>query len=369
MLFSERDMAALRLLCWCQYIRKEDINRIISETEINNLISLKLVKDHGASGALILSARGRELLASVYPQDARRSEQSYHKRVFQRKLRLSKLVLTAYQAAVNIFETNIRSAPALVLSSLSRTAGHNPWGSTRIAAIASLGGILYAVHYICPGIGKVALADELTAFTNQTARFRDARRAFLFAGESYPDILAELEQTGKPHTKLILYGDAYRCLQLPVHLLSCDNTGAVQLQFMSVPDYRKKLTQAALKNQYRPPPEDAPAWDALFQGLPFVMAADMDLRRVDAAICAAHEHGMKQIAIAALERQAEAVLFSRYRDTGLARVFVLTDDAISAVTGRPLVPYTPPRTQFITSKGDVVDAPPFQTRGKAGGSH
>ena len=369
MLFSERDMAALRLLCWCQYIRKEDIKRILSETEINNLISLKLVKNHGASGALILSARGRELLAGVYPQDTQRPEQSYHKHVFQRKLKLSKLFLTAYQAATNIFETDIRSAPALVLSSLSRTAGHNPWGSTRIAAIANLGNTLYAVHYVCPGIGKVALTDELTAFTNQTARFRNARRAFLFAGESYPDILAELEQTGKPHTKLILYGDAYRCLQLPVHLLSCDDTGAVQLQVMSVPDYRKKLTQAALKNQYQPPPKDAPAWDAVFQGLPFVMAADMDLRRIDAALQTARTQGMRQIAIAALEKQAETVLFSRYRDTGLARVFVLTDEAVSAVTGKPPVPYIPPRTQFITPKGDVVDAPPFQTHGKAGGPH
>ena len=103
--------------------------------------------------------------------------------------------------------------------------------------------------------------------------------------------------------------------------------------------------------------------------MPFVMAADMDLRRIDAALQSARAHGMKQIAIAALERQAETVLFSRYRDTGLARVFVLTDEAISAVTGRPPVPYTPPRTQFITPKGDVVDAPPFQTHGKAGGSH
>lgn len=59
-------------------------------------------------------------------------------------------------------------------------------------------------------------------------------------GESYTDILTELEQTNKTDTKLILYGDAYRCPQLPIHLLSCDDTGAVQLQIMSVPDYRHR---------------------------------------------------------------------------------------------------------------------------------
>lgn len=98
------------------------------------------------------------------------------------------------------------------------------------------------------------------------------------------------------------------------------------------------------------------------------MAADMDLRRIDAAIRAAKGNRVKKIAIAALAGQAETVLFSRYRETGLARVFVLTDEAISEVTGRPPAPYIPARTQFITLKGDVVDAPPIQAGGKAGGS-
>ena len=51
------------------------------------------------------------------------------------------------------------------------------------------------------------------------------------------------------------------------------------------------------------------------------MAADMDLRRIDAVLQAAKANGMKQIAIATLRGQAETVLFPRYRDTGLARVF------------------------------------------------
>ena len=36
-------------------------------------------------------------------------------------------------------------------------------------------------------------------------------------------------------TKLLTYGGVYRCLQLPLHLLSCDATGAVQLQIMAAP--------------------------------------------------------------------------------------------------------------------------------------
>lgn len=372
MIFSERDIDLLRLICWCQYIRPEDLTDLSTEIERNNLAALGLIRYHEKSGAFIITKQGITFLTSLFPDAMPSLAFSYHAHIIQRRLRLAPPLLTAYRGKANIFTSTIEELsepPTLFLSTLTRSRGSNPWGSTRIAAIANLGNTFYAIHYVCPDIGKLALTDELTAFTNQTARFRNTRRAFIFAGESYAGILAELEQTSKMDTKLIFYGDAYRCLQLPVHLLSCDDTGAVQLQIMSVPDYRKKLTQAALKNQYQPPPKDIPAWDAIFQRMPFVMAADMDLRRIDAAIQAARARGMKQIAIAALERQAETVLFSRYRDTGLARVFVLTDEAVSAVTGRPPVPYTPPRTQFITPKGDVVDAPPFQTHGKAGGSH
>lgn len=371
MIFSQGEIDALRLICWCRYVPAQYLTGILSGTEIENILSAGLVKPHAKSEALVLTQKGTDLLKGIFEDTLPVLTKSYHEAAIQRRVRQAALALTFYRGGANVFTTStadLNTAPSLFLSAVTRKYEMNPWGNTRVAAIAHLGDTLHAIHYVCPGIGKVVLTDELIAFTNQTARFRDARRAFLFAGESYVSILADLEQTGKTDTKLIGYGDAYRLSQLPVRLLSCDGTGAVQLQIMSVPDYRRKLTQAALKNQYRPPPEDIPWWDALFQGMPFVIAADMDLRHIDAAIQAAHDRGMRQIAIAALKGQAEAVLFPRYRDTGLARVFILTDDAVSAVTGRPPVPYTPPRTQFISPKGDVVDAPPFQTRGKAGGS-
>lgn len=370
MIFSERDVELLRLVYWCQYVRPEDLLRMSTKTEIDNLMALGMIRLHEKSGALIAANRGASFLSELFPDALPPLAFSYHAHIIQRRLRTAPLLLTAYQSGMNVFISDtdgLMEAPALFLSALTRNRGSNPWGSTRIAAIAHLGDTLYAMHCVCPGIGKLSLTDELTAFTNQTARFRDTRRAFIFAGGGYSDILTELEQGGSADTKLIRYGDAYRCLHLPVHLLSCDSTGAVQLQIMSVPDYRRRLTQAALKNQYQPPPGDAPAWDALFQGMPFVMAADMDLRRIDAALQSAHERGVRRIAVAALRGQAEAALFSRYRDTGLARVFVLTDDAVSQVTARPPEPYIPPRTQFLTPKGDVVDAPSIQAAGKTGG--
>ena len=370
MIFSQRDMDALRLLCWCQFIKPKDLSGVVTETERENLTGMGLVRIHEKSGAMLLTGKGTLLLENLFRGAIPQMIHAYHAPLIERRIRVSRLAVTAYHGGVDLFTLTpeeLERPVSMFLPTITRSKGSNPWGSTRVAAIAHLGDSLYAMHYVCPGIGKLALMDELSAFSNQTARFRNVDRAFIFAGDSYRNVLTELGRPAdKEDAKLMDYGGVYRCLRLPIHLLSCDNTGAVQLQIMTVSDYRTKLAKAALKSQYHPPPLDVPEWDAVFQGVPFVLAADMDLRRADAAIRVARARGHRQIAMAALSGQAEQVLFPRYRDTGLARVFVLTADAIETVTGRRPIPYSPPRTQFMTPKGDVVDAPPIQTHRKTG---
>ena len=368
MIFSQRDVDALRLLCWCQFIHPKDLSGVVTEAERKNLLGLGLVRIHEKSRAMLLTSKGEQLLTKLLDGAIPQMTRAYHEPLIERRIRVSRLAVAAYHGGVNLFTLapeELENSASMFFPTITRSKGSNPWGSTRVAAIAHLGNSFYAMHYVCPGIGKLALMDELSAFSNQTARYRNVERAFIFAGDSYRSVLTELERPpDKEDAKLLSYGGVYHCLQLPVHLLSCDSTGAVQLQIMAVPGYRTKLTKAALKSQYQSPPPDIPEWDAMFQGAPFVLAADMDLRRVDDAIRAARAEGHRQIAMAALAGQAEQVLFPRYRDTGQARVFVLTTDAIEAVTGRKPVPYNAPRTQFMTAKGDVVDAPPIQTHRK-----
>lgn len=58
MVFCVREIEALRLLGWCQYIRPAQLLRVVSETELSNLLTMKLIKYHGKSEALILTAEG-----------------------------------------------------------------------------------------------------------------------------------------------------------------------------------------------------------------------------------------------------------------------------------------------------------------------
>ena len=233
-LFSVRDVDVLRLLCWCQNIRPQDLNSISTKVERENLMALGFIKLHERSGTLTLTGSGRAFLELIFNGAIPSLSLSYHGAAIERRIRLSRLMLSAYQAGIDVFasEVNVaREIPSLFLTSITRTRGRNSWGSSRVAAIVSLGGIYYAAHYVCPGIGRMAVNDELAAFHNHTNFGKNTQRAFLFAGSSYESVIEELKnQDEKRNERLIRYGEAYHCLHAPIHLLSCDETGAQQLQ-------------------------------------------------------------------------------------------------------------------------------------------
>ncbi len=66
------------------------------------------------------------------------------------------------------------------------------------------------VHWVSPGIGCVALTDELTAFQNHTAAIPAKQRAMIFAAPSYEEILSELDTVQeKQNTRLQTYREVY----------------------------------------------------------------------------------------------------------------------------------------------------------------
>ena len=231
---------------------------------------------------------------------------------------------------------------------------------TRVAALLHTGNLMCAIHWVSPGIGCVALTDELTAFQNHTAAIPAKQRVIIFAASSYEEILSELDTVQeKQNTRLQSYREVYDCLKLPLFLLPCNGTGCLQLRILSIPNYRELLAKIILKSHYVLPPADRAMYDALYQGVPFVMAADMDLRRIDAAVETARSDGISQIALAALPEQVEAVLNRRYRETGKARVFTITESALRELLGS-IAPYAPPDLPFYTSEGSVLDVPPLK---------
>ena len=370
MLFSERDIDVLRLLNWCQFAPKEAVLSIMPQSEIDALISVGFLKLNEPKGAFVITAKGTRALAIVLEGKLPTITQTYHAKSIERRLRLSRLMLTAYKANIEIFTTEadeLKTAPSLFLSTITRGRGGDPWGGTRVGALLHLPDMAAAMHYVAPSIGNISLVDEINVLVNQSAIIKDAARAFIFAGVSYADILAELEAKDRNvDSKLVSYGEAFRTSPYPVCLLPCNDTGAKQLRLMSVPDYRQWFTKATLQSEYEPPPADMPDWDAMFRGAPFVIAADMDLRRIDRAIEAARRQGYSTVSMAALEPQAKEVLYPRYVDTGKAKVFVWTPEMEGKLFGERLKLRSLETAPYRNAKGEYVNAPLIQADRKSG---
>ena len=363
MMLSCRDLDILRLLRWCRMIRPKELCEAFSEDEVMNLSAAQMIRFSDAAKAWLLTPCGNRVLGSAGFVLPPATAPTYREPDITRRLRLAQIVTTAYAAGVNIFltkESELQSQPSLFLPFLHRNRGSNPWGSTRVAALLHTGDLMCAIHWVNPGIGCVALTDELTAFQNHTAAIPAKQRVIIFAASSYEEILSELDTVQeKQNTRLQSYREVYDCLKLPLFLLPCNGTGCLQLRIMGVANYRELLARIILKSHYVPPPTNRAMYDALYQGIPFVMAADMDLRRIDAAVEAARSDGLSQIVLAALPEQVETVLNRRYRETGKARVFTITDAALRELLGST-APYAPPVLPFYTSEGSVLDVPPLK---------
>ena len=362
MIFTTRDLDILRFLRWCRFATEEDFLRVFSNAEVQNLRFLHLMKYYLPARAYTLTAAGNRLLDTAFPKLPAAVAPAYKPADTIRRIRQSRLMTTAYQAGVSVFTTDVSALceQAMFLPMIARNRGSNPWGSTRVAALLHTGDLMCAIHWVSPGIGCVALTDELTAFQNHTAAIPAKQRAIIFAASSYEEILSELDTVQeKQNTRLQSYREVYDCLKLPLFLLPCNGTGCLQFRIMGVPNYRELLARIILKSHYVPPPAGRPMYDALYQGVPFVMAADMNLRRNDAAVETARSDGLSQIALAALPEQVETVLNRRYRETGKARVFTITDAALRELLGS-IAPYAPPDLPFYTSEGSVLDVPPLK---------
>lgn len=362
MMLSCRDLDILRLLRWCRMIRPKELCEAFSEDEVMNLSAAQMIRFSDAAKAWCLTPCGNRVLGSSGVTLPPAKAPTYREPDITRRLRLAQIVTTAYAAGVNIFltkESELQS-PSLFLPFLHRNRGSNPWGSTRVAALLHTGDLMCAIHWVNPGIGCVALTDELTAFQNHTAAIPAKQRVIIFAASSYEEILSELDTVQeKQNTRLQSYREVYDCLKLPLFLLPCNGTGCLQLRILSVPNYRELLARIILKSHYVLPPANRTMYDALYQGVPFIMAADMNLRRIDAAVEVARSDGLSQIVLAAFPEQVEAVLNRRYRETGKARVFTITESALLELLGS-IAPYTPPDLPFYTSEGGVLDVPPLK---------
>ncbi|MFR8729456.1 MAG: hypothetical protein ACLVGA_16040 [Dysosmobacter sp.] len=101
------------------------------------------------------------------------------------------------------------------------------------------------------------------------------------------------------------YSEAYQKLSIPACIVSCDNTGVMQLAVMRQTDYRARIAQAAFGARWDSKDDGIPEADGHVDGNPLVIAVDMDLRRLIGCTAAVRQ-GRKEIMVAALRVRCPA---------------------------------------------------------------
>lgn len=371
MLFSTKEIEALLLLRWCHFIPIGDFSSVFSKETVQTLQSIGFLGINEKYNACILINQGSLFLSRHFDHIPPPTRRTYRISNVIRRIDSSRFTLCAYRAGLSVFSANqsdIEAEGTYYLTALSRITGSNPWGSTRIMALIHLGNMICGVYPIGSDDEKMSLNDELTALNNNTARFSCKRRGIIFSGDSYEAIQTALSTpTEHPEkSKYISFGDAYARTSLPTFLIPWNETGALQMHMMRHPDFRTRMTAAALGSHWVSPPKEHPEWDAVYDNMPLIMAADMDLRRIGAAILRARSCGCAPVCLAALRGQTN-ILKKLFKADALVKK-VLSFSMEKEEIRRELTLYAPPDSLYTTAEGGALHAPPIKAVGKAGGS-
>ena len=286
--------------------------------EIELLSALGLVKCSRDGRYMRLSVPGFEMLRKHGYDFGLGSDKPYtNASALRRRLDVASAALTALRAGIDTLPDNIDALskqPSFFPAFALRGGEGNLMNAASCIGFGHWGGKGYMLQYVSHESAGMYLANELGHFHNLAPLFSaglNTPLAMVFAGESYMGIHKQLSLTvpSKRHGKhgFSDYWDVYRKSGMPVHLLSCDETGAMQLALMRQPDYIAKIAKTALGSDWVPRDEQIPGADGHVRGNPLVIAADMDARRVLRVCESARRIGRSEVLVAALGGQIDGL--------------------------------------------------------------
>ena len=217
------------------------------------------------------------------------------------------------------------------------------------------------VQYVGENSPGFFMNNELSHLHNLASVFSerlDTPQALLLAGESYRSVYAILsratptQRNGKKG--FVDYSQAYPQLGIPACLLSCDDTGTLQLAIMRQPDYRAKIARAAFGARWTQSDDRIPEADGQVGGNPLVIAVDMDLRRLDRVCRDARQQGRKEILVAALDGQMSGLLLDFFPKEAPIRPLRVNSKVLSVAFGGECVLGDPWPDAPLNWKGGLV---------------
>ncbi|MCL2202163.1 MAG: hypothetical protein FWB75_09380 [Oscillospiraceae bacterium] len=232
-----------------------------------------------------------------------------------RRLETSSIMLTALRAGISTLPADVDALaqqPMFYPSFEFRGSESNLMNAANCAAFGNWGNVGYMLQFISANSFGMYLTNELRHLHNLSSIFSSTLKtplAMIFAGISYTNIYVQLHSTqhSPRHGKNGFHDfwDVYQKTEMPIHLLSCDETGATQLALMRQTDHKPRIAKAALGKDWTAQNNQIPEADGCVGATPLIIAADMDVRRVLKVCDKARNLGQQEVMLAALESQVE----------------------------------------------------------------
>lgn len=348
MLYDRRDFGLLRLAGTYQWLplaplqALSSLNQLCHEAEL--LSALGLLTYSRNKQYLMPSPAGYQFLSSLEltcrPPTKRPYAQSP---ALRRRLEVGTILLTCLGAGIEPAYDKVerlKRQPVFLPAFLLRGGEGNLMNAASCAGFGHWGDSAYLVEYVSKQSPGFFMNNELAHLHNLASVFSerlDTPQALLLAGKSYRDIYdvltskAPSERNGKKG--FVDYSHAYLRMGIPVCLVSCDDTGVMQLAIMRQSDHRARIAKAAFGARWKPEDDQLPEADGHVDGKPLVIAVDMDLRRLERVCRDACQQGRHEVLVAALEGQMSGLLLDIFPRGAPIRALRINAQVLSVAFG------------------------------------
>lgn len=369
MLYDRRDFGLLRLAGAYQWLPLaplqvlSPLKQLYREAEL--LVAVGLLAFSRNGEYLAPSPEGYQFLVEHDLNYQPPSKRPYtNSPALRRRLAVGTILLTCLSAGIEPALDKVerlKRQPVFLPAFALRTGDGNLMNAAGCAGFGHWGDTAYMVQYVSADSLGFFMNNELAHLHNLASVFSerlDTPQALLLTGESYRSIYEVLtrqtpsQRNGKKG--FVDYSQAYPRLGLPACLLSCDDTGALQLAIMRQADYHSRIAKAAFGTRWTPEDSRLPEADGQVDGNPLIIAVDMDLRRLERVCRDARQQGRKEILIAALEGQMSGLLLDFFPKDAPIRPLRINGKVLSAAFGGECVLGDPWPDAPLNWKGGLV---------------
>ena len=305
---TETMLPAMRLIGWCKNIDRrcaEQFPDIFRPSLMRALVKGGFLRPYTEAYGWRLTADGyRWLAVHGYP-----IQPDQHTQRAKRRFDNAAVAVTMYAAGISPFQDGVPAfceqggyLPAFILRARD---GQHALNSNQVVGFLRLADVLLAVHYPYPD-RRIIPQREYDCTERMMLRTGCVDMGYLFCGESYASVYRSLVggEDDNSRKQRRDYASLFRQCRY-AYLLPCDRLGAVQLQVMHIPDFRKQLApelgdRADEMASLGMP--DCDFWDLHYR-LPGCIVLDMELCRISRAACQAMEAGYPGLVLSAAEAQ------------------------------------------------------------------